>query len=173
MPGKSPPPTGELVSKMPTVSPHYSSGTECREELYGESRKIPEVLRNYSRSSDLSTYIGNNSRYGWRFSLILQFIVISALISRLSVPGWLALGLAACSQAPAPPPAASRFVDTPPVERLTPDQLHDLAKRCDRYPPEGPARGPYDAKYCEAALAAWSDSPIQMLRLPAQPASSR
>jgi hypothetical protein len=83
----------------------------------------------------------------------------------------LVLGLAACGQAPAPPAVKSRLISAPPIAKLTPDQLHGLARRCDRYPPDGPARGPYDAQYCEAAIAAWSDSPIQMLRLPDQPAA--
>jgi len=77
-----------------------------------------------------------------------------------SVFSLLALGLAGCGQAP-------------PIAKLSLDQLRGLAARCDRYPPDGAARGPYDAKYCEAAIAAWSDSPIQMLRLPDQPAAPR
>jgi hypothetical protein len=85
----------------------------------------------------------------------------------------LVLGLAGCGQAPAPPAAKSRLINAPPIAKLTPNQLHGLATRCDRYPPDGPARGPYDAKYCEAAISAWSDSPIQMLRLPDQPAARR
>ncbi len=97
----------------------------------------------------------------------------SVLIRRPGVLGWLVLGAAACGQAPAPPAATSRLIDTPPIAKLTPDQLHGLATRCGRYPPDGPARGPYDAGYCEAAIAAWSDSPIQMLRLSDQPAGPR
>jgi len=85
----------------------------------------------------------------------------------------LVLGLVACGQAPAPPAAKSRLINTPPIGKLTPDQLHGLATRCGRYQADGLARGPYDAKYCEAAIAAWSDSPIQMLRLPEQPAAPR
>jgi len=84
--------------------------------------------------------------------------------------GWVAW-LAACGQAPAPPPATSRLINTPPIAKLNPDQLRGLAARCNRYAPEGPARGPYEAKYCEDAIAAWSDSPIQMLRLPDRPSS--
>ena len=95
------------------------------------------------------------------------------LIRLVGVLGWLVLGVVACGQAPVPPAAPSRLIDTPPIAKLTPDQLHGLAARCGRYPPEGPARGPYDAEYCEAAIAAWSDSPIQMLRLPDQRAAPR
>jgi hypothetical protein len=92
----------------------------------------------------------------------------AAAVFSLLIPG-----LAACGQAPAPPAARSRLINQPPIAKLNPDQLHGLATRCARYPPDGPARGPYDAKYCEAAIAAWSDSPIQMLRLPDQRAAPR
>jgi hypothetical protein len=95
------------------------------------------------------------------------------LIRLLGVLGWLVLGVAACGDAPAPPAATSRLINTPPIAKLTPDQLHGLATRCGRYPPQGSARGPYDAGYCEAAIAAWSDSPIQMLRLSDQRAAPR
>jgi hypothetical protein len=98
---------------------------------------------------------------------------IDSLIRVLGVLGWLVLGVAACGQAPAPPAATSRLINAPPIAKLTADQLHGLATRCGRYPPEGPARGPYDAGYCEAAIAAWSDSPIQMLRLSDQRAAPR
>jgi hypothetical protein len=98
---------------------------------------------------------------------------VDPLIGRLGVVGWLVLGMAACGQAPAPPAATSRLINTPPIAKLTPAQLHGLATRCGRYSPDGPARGPYDARYCEAAIAAWSDSPIQMLRLSDQPAARR
>ena len=96
-----------------------------------------------------------------------------SLIKRLGVVGWLLVGVAACGQAPAPPAATSRLIDTPPISKLNPDQLHGLATRCGRYPVDGLARGPYDARYCEAAIAAWSDSPIQMLPLSDRPAASR
>jgi len=88
----------------------------------------------------------------------------------------LLLVLIACERAAPPaqaPAPSSRLINTPSIAKLTPEQLHGLAKRCERYAPDGGARGPYDAKYCEDALAAWSDSPIQMLVLPPQPASAR
>ena len=96
-------------------------------------------------------------------------------IGRLGALGLLLLGVAACGQSrsPAPRSATSRLIDTPSIAKLTPDQLHGLATRCGRYQPDGSARGPYDAKYCDAAIAAWSDSPIQMLRLSDQPAGTR
>jgi len=94
-------------------------------------------------------------------------------IGRRGVLGWLVLGVAACGQAPAPPLATSRLIDTPAIAKLTPDQLHGLATRCERYTPDGLARGPYDARYCEAAIAAWADSPIQMLPLSDPPKAPR
>jgi len=48
---------------------------------------------------------------------------------------------------------------------------------CEKYVPDKSARGPYDAAYCEDAIAAWSDSPLQMLPMikdePARDAPSR
>jgi hypothetical protein len=92
----------------------------------------------------------------------------------LSVAAALALlsGLAGCERAP-PPSAKSRLINTPPIAKLNPAQLHGLANRCERYTPDGSARGPYEAKYCEDAIAAWSDSPIQMLSLPSQSPAPR
>jgi hypothetical protein len=37
---------------------------------------------------------------------------------------------------------------------------------CEKYAPEKSARGPYEAAYCEEAIAAWSDSPLQMIPIP-------
>ena len=37
---------------------------------------------------------------------------------------------------------------------------------CEKYAPEKSARGPYEAAYCEEAIAAWSDSPLQMVPIP-------
>jgi hypothetical protein len=34
---------------------------------------------------------------------------------------------------------------------------------CEQYPIKDSARGRYEAAYCEAAIAAWSDAPLQML----------
>jgi hypothetical protein len=58
------------------------------------------------------------------------------------------------------------LINTPPIGRLSEDQLRGLAARCERYQPSGPARGPYSAKYCDDAEAAWSDSPLHMLVMP-------
>lgn len=58
------------------------------------------------------------------------------------------------------------LIHTPPIARLSEDQLRGLAERCRRYDTTGTARGPYSAKYCDDALAAWSDSPLHMLVIP-------
>ena len=34
---------------------------------------------------------------------------------------------------------------------------------CDQYPTHGTMRGRYDAAYCEEAMAAWGDSPLQLV----------
>jgi hypothetical protein len=60
----------------------------------------------------------------------------------------------------------SHLIHTPPIARLSEEQLRGLAERCRRYDPSGAARGPYSAKYCDDALAAWSDSPLHMLVIP-------
>jgi len=83
----------------------------------------------------------------------------------------LALGtaLAGCggdSGQPPPAPPASRFIHTPPISRLTPEQLRALSMDCEKYSPEGVSRGPYDTAYCENAIAAWGDSPLQMVTIP-------
>jgi hypothetical protein len=37
---------------------------------------------------------------------------------------------------------------------------------CEKYSPDGSSRGPYDIAYCENAIAAWGDSPLQMVTIP-------
>jgi hypothetical protein len=37
---------------------------------------------------------------------------------------------------------------------------------CEKYSPDGISRGPYEIAYCENAIAAWSDSPLQMVIIP-------
>jgi hypothetical protein len=64
---------------------------------------------------------------------------------------------------PAVPTAESKLIHSPPVAKLNDQQLRALSMDCEKYVPEGTARGPYDAAYCEAAMAAWADAPIQML----------
>jgi hypothetical protein len=64
---------------------------------------------------------------------------------------------------PAVQPAASKFIHSPPVAKLNDQQLRALSMDCEKYVPDKTTRGPYDAAYCEAAMAAWADAPIQML----------
>ena len=66
-----------------------------------------------------------------------------------------------------PPPAVessgSKLIHSPPVAKLNDQQLRALSMDCEKYMPDKTTRGPYDAAYCEAAMAAWADAPIQML----------
>ena len=34
---------------------------------------------------------------------------------------------------------------------------------CEKYSPDKSSRGPYEAAYCEQAMAAWGDSPLQIV----------
>jgi hypothetical protein len=63
-------------------------------------------------------------------------------------------------------PAAPRLIHSPPIRQLVPEQLRALSMECEKYAPEKSARGPYEAAYCEEAIAAWSDSPLQMIPIP-------
>jgi hypothetical protein len=65
------------------------------------------------------------------------------------------------------------LIHAPPLRELNPKQLHALSMECEKYLPGRMARGPYDAAYCEAAIAAWSDSPIQMIQIPPAPGADR
>jgi hypothetical protein len=56
-----------------------------------------------------------------------------------------------------------RLRHSPPVARLDAQQLRTLSMECEKYSPHGSMRGPYDAAYCEEAIAAWGDSPLQMI----------
>jgi hypothetical protein len=87
-------------------------------------------------------------------------------------------GLCACGAAPdaprpapAPPAAASGLIHAPPIDRLNAQQLRALSMECEKYSPDKSARGPYDAAYCEQAVAAWSDAPLQMIPLDKNTAS--
>jgi hypothetical protein len=75
------------------------------------------------------------------------------------------VAVAACggTAPPAIQPAASNLIHSPPVSKLSDQQLRALSMDCEKYVPENTTRGPYDAAYCEAAMAAWADAPIQML----------
>jgi hypothetical protein len=60
-------------------------------------------------------------------------------------------------------PAASKLVHSPPVKQLTAQQLRALSMECEKYSPAKTSRGPYDAAYCEEAMAAWGDWPLQIV----------
>ncbi len=67
-------------------------------------------------------------------------------------------------QASAPGQAAApRLIHSPPIAKMGAEQLRSLSMECEKYVPDKSTRGPYDAAYCEDAIAAWSDSPLQML----------
>jgi hypothetical protein len=59
-----------------------------------------------------------------------------------------------------------RLRHSPPVERLAPQELRALSMECEKYPPKQAFRGRYEAAYCEAAIAAWGDSPLQLVVIP-------
>jgi hypothetical protein len=61
--------------------------------------------------------------------------------------------------------APLRLIHSPPVNRLTPQQLKDLSMECQKYPPHNSMRGRYDASYCEDAIAAWGDEPLQIVTI--------
>jgi hypothetical protein len=73
----------------------------------------------------------------------------------------------ACGGDSGPPrrPPASRLIHSPPIGQLAPQQLRALSMECEKYTPDGSTRGPYDAAYCEAAVAAWGDSPLQIVTI--------
>ena len=61
------------------------------------------------------------------------------------------------------PPAGPTLIHSPPIAQLPAAQLRSLSMECEKYVPDKSARGPYDAAYCEEAIAAWSDSPLQIV----------
>jgi hypothetical protein len=65
--------------------------------------------------------------------------------------------------------AAPRLIHNPPIQKLTPQQLRSLSMDCEKYSPDKSTRGPYDAAYCEDAIAAWSDAPLQIVTIPQAP----
>jgi hypothetical protein len=64
------------------------------------------------------------------------------------------------------PAAAPRLIHSPPIAQLAPQQLRSLSLECEKYSADKSARGPYDAAYCEDAIAAWADSPLQIVPIP-------
>ena len=61
--------------------------------------------------------------------------------------------------------AAPRLIHSPPITQLAAEQLRSLSMECEKYVPDKSTRGPYDAQYCEDAIAAWADSPLQIVPL--------
>ena len=76
-------------------------------------------------------------------------------------------GQSAVPQPPAVPrpPAVPKLLHSPPIAQLAPQQLRSLSMECEKYLPDKSTRGPYDAQYCEDAIAAWADSPLQIVPL--------
>jgi hypothetical protein len=73
--------------------------------------------------------------------------------------------------------APVRLLHSPPITQLTAQQLRSLSLECEKYSPKDSMRGRYDAAYCEEAMAAWGDSPLQMVIIapdskPANPAKN-
>jgi hypothetical protein len=67
-------------------------------------------------------------------------------------------------QSVAPPKSkTAMLINSPPIKQLTAQQLRSLSMACEKYPPGKSARGPYDADYCEDAMAAWADAPLQIV----------
>ena len=62
--------------------------------------------------------------------------------------------------------APLRLTHSPPVARLDPQQLRSLSMECEKFPTHNSMRGRYDSAYCEEAIAAWGDSPLQMVVIP-------
>jgi hypothetical protein len=72
-------------------------------------------------------------------------------------------GAAQPAAKPAAQPPVPTLIHSPPLAKLSDEQLRSLSMECEKYAPDKTTRGPYDAAYCEAAIAAWADAPIQML----------
>ncbi len=58
------------------------------------------------------------------------------------------------------------LIHTPPIKQLDLKHLKALSMECEKYLAGQFARGPYDAAYCQAAIDAWGDAPLQMVRIP-------
>jgi hypothetical protein len=65
--------------------------------------------------------------------------------------------------------APLRLRHTPPVAELSAEQLRSLSMECDSYSPHEGMRGRYDAAYCDEAMAAWADAPLQMVTVKPKP----
>ncbi len=78
------------------------------------------------------------------------------------------LALSGCGSdsgpAAAPPQSgAATLIHGPPIKQLSDQQLRSLSMECEKYSADKSARGPYDAAYCEAAISAWADAPLQIV----------
>jgi hypothetical protein len=62
-------------------------------------------------------------------------------------------------------PPTPRLIHTPPIDHMTAQQLRSLSMECEKYVADKSTRGPYDADYCEKAIAAWGDSPLQIVTI--------
>jgi len=89
---------------------------------------------------------------------------------RAEVPG--SPAAPSSTAAPSPPPGPT-LIHSPPIAQLPAAQLRSLSMECEKYVPDKSARGPYDAAYCEEAIAAWSDSPLQIVPIPPNPDSPK
>jgi hypothetical protein len=92
-------------------------------------------------------------------------------VAALSLAGTFALLLPGCGS-PKPPPPEPKGIHSPPITKMTSQQLRALSMQCQKYTPEQSMRGPYDADYCEKAMAAWSDAPLQMIQIEKTPAGA-
>jgi hypothetical protein len=99
-------------------------------------------------------------------------VTAAVRLAAVAIMAFAAAALGACGGGSDPARAGElspiRLLHSPPVGRLSAQQLRDLSMECEKYPPRGPDRGRFDAAYCEEAIAAWSDSPLQLVVIPAQ-----
>lgn len=58
-----------------------------------------------------------------------------------------------------------RLIHSPPVSQMTAEQLRSVSIECEEYPRNDSMRGRYEASYCEDAIAAWGDSPLQIVNM--------
>lgn len=68
-----------------------------------------------------------------------------------------------------PQSGAATLIHSPPIKQLSDQQLRSLSMECEKYSADISARGPYDAAYCEAAIAAWADAPLQLVPIKKDP----
>jgi hypothetical protein len=103
-------------------------------------------------------------------SIMLHLVIVSpaALARTLLILFAFGAAVTGCDDgrpASPAPPAASQFIHAPSISQLTNQQLRALSMDCEKYSPDKSARGPYDAAYCDAAIAAWGDAPIQLITI--------